>query len=237
MTDVDRLLDRVRAKVFSQFRNRTDVEDLCQEASVTAWRTWKEHPEWDEARLVHHGYLRALSHVTNPGHNALTGKPVNAAQHKSLPAGEVSRQKIKLYIDEYEKLHGETPNHSQVGRALGMSPKNVAHHRKRLHLFDDARTPADVKTYSLDAGLEADEPPAWTYSIPWVVVDYEAAASSHEVREAVSRLKDKDREFIYREFWLDQRPVDIAKALRTRDNHIPRMRSRILAQLREELSP
>lgn len=234
MTDVDHILDRVRARVFSKYRTHRDVEDLMQEASVKSWKLYQEHPDWDEARIVYFGVMKAQSLVSGQSGEAPTGKPVNRVQHKQHASGEASREKIRQYLNEYIRIHGKQPTKSQVADDLGMSRRNVRYHMDRLYLFE-AGVPKGTKEFSLDAGLDAEEPPSWVRDIPVVHVDYDAAATAYEVRRAVGTLKDKDREFIYLEYYKDMRPVDVARALGTRDNYLPKMRKRILAQLREEL--
>lgn len=233
MKDVDYILDKVRARVFSKYRTHRDVEDLMQEASIKAWKLCEEHPDWDDARIIYSATMKAQSLVSDLSGEAPTGKPIHVVQHKQQASGEASREKIRKYLSDYIRLHGTQPTKSKIADDLGMSRRNVIFHMNRLYLFEGATTKA--KEYSLDAGLDAEEPPAWVYSLPAIQVDYDAVSTAFEVRRAVSTLKDKDRQFIYLEYYKDMRPVDVARALGTRDNYLPKMRKRILSQLREEL--
>jgi len=233
MKDVDYILDKVRARVFTKYRTHRDVEDLMQEACIKAWRLCEEHPDWDDARIIYFAGMKAQSIVSDQSGEAPTGKPVNATQHKQQASGAASRDKIRKYLADYMRLHGTQPTKSKIADDLGMSRRNVTYHMNRLYLFEGATTKA--KEYSLDAGLDAEEPPAWVYSLPAVHVDYDAVSTAFEVRRAIATLKERDRQFIHLEYYQDQRPVDVARALGTRDNYLPKMRKRVLAQLREEL--
>lgn len=236
MKDVDSILDKVRAKVYAKYRTHRDVEDLVQEASIKAWKLCNEHPDWDDARIVYFAAMKAQSIVSDKSGEAPTGKPVNHTQYKAQSSGDASREKIRQYLDTYMRIHGTQPTKTKIADDLGMSRRNVAYHMNRLYLFE-AGVPKGAKEFSLDAGLEAEEPPAWVYSLPAVHVDYDAVSTAHEVRQAVSTLNEKDRTFIYLEYYKDMRPVDVARAMGTRDNYLPKMRQRILTQLRKELEP
>lgn len=240
MSDISSIIDKVRARVYSRYRTHTDVDDLMQEASIHAWKRWQENPEWDEAKIVYHAAMKAQSLVSAKSGEAPTGKPKTVAANRKQANGEASREKLKAYLHEYVTLHGKEPTNTQIARDLGMSTTNVRFHRKRLHLFDGEIDPKSVKVYSLEAGMDASDAgensPAWVYRLPRVLVDYEGAATASEVRQAVRNLKDRERLFLYLEFWQEKSYVEIGRELGLGGGYVNKLRKQILANLREELS-
>lgn len=236
MAEVDQLIDKVRGRVYSRFRTHNEVEDLMQEASIYVWRKHTEHPDWDDRRIIYYGLMKAQSMVSKKSGEAPTGKPKNLAAKRKQVNGDASREKLGKYFKDYLALHNTKPSNSQAARDLGMSVRNVSYHMSRLHLFDTAVDKTTVKVYSLDGGLDADEPPAWMYHIPPVVVDYELHATRSEIREAISRLPERDRSYLYMEFWEDRTYVDIAKSLGVGGAYANKLRKQILSRLKEELT-
>jgi len=240
MSDIDTLIDKVRGRVYFRYRTHSEVDDLMQEASIQAWKRWTEHPDWDEARIIHHAVLKAQSLVSANSGEVPTGKPKTTSVQRKQANGEASREKLKTYLREYVKLHGTEPTNTQIERDLGMSRSNIRFHRKRLHLFDGAMDKQSAKVYSLDAGLDAaaagNVPPAWMYRIPSVTVDYEEAATASEIRRAVGRLKERERLFLYLEFWKEKTYVEIGRELGLGGGYVNKLRKQIFANLREELA-
>jgi DNA-directed RNA polymerase specialized sigma24 family protein len=240
MSDIDTIIDKVRARVYLHYRTHGEVDDLMQEASIHAWKRWEESPDWDEARIVYHAVMKAKSLVSAKSGEVPTGKPKNTSTQRKQSNGEASREKLKTYIRDYTKLHGEEPTTTQIARDLGMSTTNVRFHRKRLHLFDTAIDQKTAKVYSLDAGLDAsakgEDSPPWMGQMPHVLVDYEGAATASEVREAVRKLKDRERLFLYLEFWQEKTYVEIGRELGLGGGYVNKLRKQILANLREDLA-
>lgn len=240
MSDINTIIDKVRARVYYRYRTHVDVDDLMQEASIHAWKRWEETPDWDEARIIYHAVMKAQSLVSAKSGEVPTGKPKNTAAQRKQANGEASREKLKAYLHEYAKLHGKEPSNTQIARDLGMSTTNVRFHRNRLHLFDGEIDPKSAKVYSLEAGLDAanagEDSPAWVYRLPKVLVDYEGAATASEVRRAVRNLKDRERLFLYLEFWQEKSYVEIGRELGLGGGYVNKLRKQILANLREELA-
>ena len=239
MTEVEEIIDKVRRRVYARYRTHTEVDDLMQEASIHVWKKFQECPDWDVPRIVYHGLMKAQSLVSNKSGEAPTGKPKNLAARRKQVNGETSREKITNYLAEYTKLHGKAPSNVQAARELGMSTTNYRFHKDRLHLFDGAVDKQTAKVYSLDAGLDAsgagNDTPAWVYHIPPVFVDYELYATRAEVRDAIARLPERDRDYLFMEFWQDKTYVDIAKAMKVGGAYVNKYRKQVLARLREEL--
>ena len=117
---LETIIDKVRAKVYSKYRTRDDVEDLMQEASVHAWNKHVE-TNWDDAKVIFHAARKADSLVSGKSGEVPTGKPKNLAARRKQANGEASREKIRTFLAEYEKLHGESPTHAHVAKCLGMN--------------------------------------------------------------------------------------------------------------------
>lgn len=240
MSDIDSIVSKVRSRVYYHYRTHSEVEDLMQEACIQAWKKWTDEPDWDEARLVYFGVMKAKSLVSAKSGEVPTGKPRNTASNRKQANGEASREKLKTYLRDYSKLHGQEPTNTQIARDLGMSTTNVRFHRKRLHLFDGEIDSTSAKIYSLDAGMDAaaagEDTPAWMYRIPSVTVDYEGAATASEIRHAVSQLKERERLFLYLEFWKERTYVEIGRELGLGGGYIHKLRKQILSNLRENLA-
>lgn len=236
---LESIIDKVRAKVYSKYRTRSDVDDLMQEASVLAWRKHSE-TDWDDAKVIYHAARKADSLVSGKSGEVPTGKPVNYTK-RTQSTGDASREKLRAYLTEYEKIHGEAPTNAHVAKALGMNYNNVRYHRNRLHLFDGEVNKRSAYVLSLSEGLDAlnndsQDVPGWMFQLPSEELNTEALDTKIDVRRAIAKtLNDRDKRFLFLEFWLDKSYVDIGKELGFSGAYATKMHRRILAKVGEEL--
>lgn len=239
MTDLEEIIEKVRSRVYFKYITHTDRDDLMQEAAIYVWKKYEEDPTREVGSLIYGSLMKVQSFVWNKSGDAPTGKPINPSRHRQQANGDATREKLSKYIREYTRLHGTKPTENRTAMDLGMSRSNVRFHKKRLHLFDNTVDKDSVKVHSLDAGLDAadsgQDPPAWVFNLPPVVVDYDLHATRSEVRRAISRLPERDREFLYMEFWEDMTYVDIAKSMKVGGAYVNKYRKQVMTRLQEEL--
>lgn len=233
------LITLVQGAIAKKYGTHSDQEDLIQEASFFAWK--KHEAGGTDLECYFAGRDRARSMVyslkTGTG-DAFTGKPVNRNEYRVQANGEAVREKIRMYIGEYTKLHGHEPNNSEISRGVGTSHNNVRHHKKHLHLFSKT-TSMNPHTLSLDAAHDASQDngsaSSWLSNLPSLPPDDDSVAARVDVGRALATLSQKDRDFLYLEFWEDQTYASIGKQLGYKPNYVNKLRKRILARVEKAL--
>lgn len=113
-------------------------EDFMQEAQISAWQ------DYEAGKSTKHICMRAGYRVINlmsinklgvRGQHQWTGHLTSGRDHQKSSAGEIVREKIRLYLSEYRTLHERQPTQKEIAQAMGITRATVIQHMNRLYLF------------------------------------------------------------------------------------------------------
>lgn len=119
-------MDSYLRKKVARFRDSPLWEDAVQEGLISIWQDMqegtKEHPH-----MVFRAVLRARALMFNPTTHPTGHVAVNNAGPGSRRSarGEATREKIREYLANYRKLHGEEPTQYRIAKDLGMDKSTV----------------------------------------------------------------------------------------------------------------
>src|SRR4051812_10351195 len=141
-SDLEDTLDRVRRLIGRRYAGHSEVEDLIQEGRIAAWRAW-EAGERDQQQLFYKALNRAgdLLKEGQPFGKPRANSSVNRKQ------GAATREKLRVFIDEYVRLHDKRPTYKEMGEAAGISYQSVSVHLKRLYMFSGAADQMKVESF------------------------------------------------------------------------------------------
>lgn len=161
---LEETLSRVERKIRSLYHTHENVDDFVQEAHVHAWKSYQKGEDFSYT-LVGAKY-KVLQLISDPRGHHWTGH-IKLDRVINQVSGEETREKIREYIADYNRLHGHVPAPIEIAKHLGMTRQTVRAHLERLHLFsgppissvtsldappkflddDDSRTMADFVTH------------------------------------------------------------------------------------------
>jgi DNA-binding CsgD family transcriptional regulator len=124
--------------IVKRYATHHALDDLRQEAQIFAWKDYQAGDHDSKGICVRAAYrVLALIGKDKPDSKAQwTGHiECKEGQMRNYAAGEASRDKIRMYVTDYTKLHGHSPSVAEVAKNLGMNRQNVNQHMQRLYTF------------------------------------------------------------------------------------------------------
>lgn len=234
---LEAIISTVRGAVHKRYRTHAECDDLVQEAAVYAWRKHEEGGSDLDCFLAGKNRARTLVHSLKEGvGDTYLGKPVNRTAHFQQSRGEAMREKIRMYIRDYTKLHGSEPSNLNTAKNVGTSHNNVRHHRAQMNNF--AGQPTKRPTYiSMNEILDTDSASQvfWLAKLPTSEFGEDTLLTQVAIRKAMATLSPRDRMMLYLEFWYDRTYVSIGEEIGLKTNHMHAVRKKALAQLGEVL--
>lgn len=146
---LDDTLSRVRGYIIKSFQGHELLDDLLQEAAISAW---KDHQDGASmGRIIMRAKFRVLGLISEKStqYEKWTGRLPGARNHEyEEKEGAENREKLREFIASYTKLHGHQPSVPEMAKHLGMSRQSIYRHLDRLWLFSGSR---EFKILSMDA--------------------------------------------------------------------------------------
>jgi DNA-directed RNA polymerase specialized sigma24 family protein len=143
---LEETLARVERKIRSLYHTHGSVDDLVQEAHIHAWKSYQKGEEFSYTLVgAKYKVLQLISDTKNSHH--WTGH-IKADRVIEQASGVETREKIREYMDGYNRLHGHLPTPIEIAKHLGMARQTVRAHLERLYLFSG---PQLTSVTSLDA--------------------------------------------------------------------------------------
>lgn len=132
-------------KATMSYRNHSDYEDGFQEGMIRAWKDVQDGNE-NTLHVCRRAKQWAVNYITDlgSGRRRATGAPVRAHDGLVRAQGDLTREKISQYIDEYMALHETTPTNKQISMATGISSSVVS--RQRLNIKTGRGTNFSITT-------------------------------------------------------------------------------------------
>lgn len=232
------LIATVKGRINNQYRTRVELEDLIQEAAIYTWKKWEEGAS--DLDCYYAGTYRARQLVYSfdykPGKTEYMGTPLKNLDNRQEAQGEKTREKIRGFITEYRKLHGKTPNPSNISEGVGIARTTVRHHLDRLYLFAaEVENPYFVNVDDAFLHSEDEPPPVWITDMPVTDMGEEDILLQLGITEAMKDLSDREKKFLYLSYWEDLTDVEVGKQLGCTGPYIYRIRLRVFDKLREKL--
>lgn len=118
----------VTKRINAKFGSLGDKDDALQEALIRAWKD-VEDGSYDYNHIVNRAVNWARKYLF-PGANAqkATGSTRSTAQ--GFVRNTATREKIKMYREEYIQIHDKIPSQRQISAALGISQTQVSYYMK-----------------------------------------------------------------------------------------------------------
>ncbi len=132
--DFDEVSLTVTKRINAKFGTHADKDDALQEALI---RTWKdvESKKYDYNHIVNRAETWARKYLF-PGANAQKSTGSSRVTTDGFARRPEMREKIRLFRDEYRKLHGTNPTHKATGQALGLSASTIGSYLKRMNTVE-----------------------------------------------------------------------------------------------------
>lgn len=210
-----------------------NFDDAVQEALIRAWQLSESNYSRDKilAKAVDRG--RA---VINPFAGPVPlGKPAKSKEGYRDAEGNISRQKIKDFQDNFKEVHERLPTVTEISRGLGMSTRNVRDHLSRLKtdrksiLVTDNNRVLEPLHASLEVLNEDDEIVSDT-----VQFEDELLAWLNFV-DLVSILNPRDKELMYFSHVEGMRNAEVARCLGKSDSTVRDLINRAHHSLRSHI--
>lgn len=143
LADVHKWLKRTSTR----YADMPDRDDAIQEGLIRAWKDME-----DGSRDFH--YIRSRARIWTKSHllddtGLPTGHPGRERIGIRKQAGDTKTEKVRMFVDEFRKLHDRLPSNSEIGQGVGMTSNRASYYKlkaqapRTLHLTrerDDAPT-------------------------------------------------------------------------------------------------
>ncbi|MCA1841241.1 MAG: hypothetical protein ABR585_12890 [Gemmatimonadaceae bacterium] len=128
--EFDGLALTVTKRINAKYGTHGEKEDALQEALI---RAWKDHQEgsYDFNHMVNRAENWARKYLF-PGSNAQKATGSTRVDTSGFVRKPELREKIRLFMDEYLRLHGKKPSQATVAKSLGMTQSSVSYYLKRM---------------------------------------------------------------------------------------------------------
>lgn len=216
----DEFLNELSRYLWAVLRERErpgniDFEDLHQEGMIHGWKDFQTG-EYTKIHMMRRARIKLIAIDQDISNNVFTGKPPKSRDFRNTPAGQASREKVQLWVEEYTALHGSRPTGAQIAQGTGFSLSWV------YKMKDYVAAPALPKnkygdidytafsTQSLPEGKDGDGEMLGIYgSMPSAETEY---LHDTEGLETLNLISSKAmRTAVYLHFWLDFSFQDVAK--------------------------
>lgn len=128
----DFTLDNVAETVTRMMRKRynahPEIEDAIQEGIIQAWSSMEKGNE-DFWHVVNRGVRWGFNHMFDETRQ-YTGHQTTSREGRLTEQGNLTREKIKSYRDDYIRLHDKEPSGAAIARAIGINQSAVNRHLK-----------------------------------------------------------------------------------------------------------
>lgn len=128
----DFTLDNVANTVTRMMRKRynahPEIEDAIQEGIIQAWSSM-EKGNTDFWHVVNRGVRWGFNHMFDDTRQ-YTGHQATSLEGRLTEQGNLTREKIKSYREDYIRLHDKEPSGAEIARAIGINQSAVNRHLK-----------------------------------------------------------------------------------------------------------
>lgn len=146
---LDETLSRVRGHIIKLFNGHEWLDDLLQEAAISAW---KDHQAgMPMSRIIMRAKFRVLGLISEKStqYEKWTGRLPGARNHEyEEKEGAEHREKLREFISSYTGLHGHKPSVPEMAKHMDMTRQSIYRHLDRLWLFSGNR---EFKLLSMDS--------------------------------------------------------------------------------------
>lgn len=125
-------------KIFTTFQSYRNVstssewEDAVQEGYIQAWKDW-EAGSRDFWHLVNRGRTWAKAYLQRDNGRRATGSTRRTLKGRTTAQGNITREKIRNFAEEYISVHGKRPTFRLMGEAAGVDENTAARHWRIMY--------------------------------------------------------------------------------------------------------
>lgn len=216
MIDLEVAAKTFRSRMQQKYSTVPNWEDAYQEGVI---RMWKDIEAGNT--VFKHVINRADMWARNVMfQNApQTGEPRRSHTGRSSAQGVKSREKIKLFLDEYMQFHDKMPTNKVISQSTGVHPDNMTEHLRKLRegggkaTFTDDVGRINRAAYSW-APLEIDGELRTEATRHLITPGFEDSVVSEEgFWYLIADLPQEDRDIIVKRYYLDWSTADIGRDL------------------------
>lgn len=190
----------------SKYRNLPDWDDAVQEALIQTWRDQEERGITDPGQLRARGTLRGkaiLMHQTGAtGGSTMTGHVGRkSTEGVSREKGERTREKIRIFEEEFTRIHDRKPSGVEIMKGTGLSRDQVYGQLKKT----STGVSVPVKEVKLQAlwNQEGAQDEDTTLAIQRSAIEWEQDLINQlTVQQLMLELTDRQRQAVYGTHWL-----------------------------------
>lgn len=235
---LEETLSRVRGHIIRLFNGHEMLDDLLQEAAISAWKDYQDGSPM--GRIIMRSKYRVLGLISQKStqYEKWTGRLPGARNHEyEEKEGAESREKLREFLTSYTKLHGHQPSVPEMAKHMGMSRQSIYRHLDRLWLFSGNR---EFKLLSMDAHPkfwdgDSDEKVADQINYGYAFED-QLVNSIDTYRWIRNQTDDRERTWIYYKVFRQMTNPEIATMFGVHKNTVDNVCRAAFKRMREELN-
>lgn len=235
---LEETLSRVRGHTLKLFKGHELLDDLLQEAAISAWKDYQDGESM--GRIIMRSKYRVLGLISEKStqYRKWTGTLPGARNHEyEEKEGAESRKKIREYLSSYTKLHGHKPSVPEIAKHMGMSRQSIYRHLDRLWLFSGN---TEFQLVSADT-----HPKYWDGESDETVANRVTFGSSFEddlidridtLRWVREQTDERERTFLYYKIFKQLTNQEIGTLWGVHKNTVDNITRKALTRMREALN-
>jgi len=235
---LDETLSRVRGHIIKLFKGHELLDDLLQEAAISAWKDYQDGASM--GRIIMRSKYRVLGLISEKStqYEKWTGRLPGARNHEyEEKEGAESRDKLREFISSYTKLHGHQPSVPEMAKHMGMSRQSIYRHLDRLWLFSGNR---EFKLLSFDGYAQfwdgdSDERVSDITKFGFAFED-ELISNIDMFRWLRDQTDDRERSFVYYKVFKQLTAKEIGILFGVHKSTVEQVVYRAFKRMREELN-
>lgn len=235
---LEETLSRVRGHIIKLFKGHELLDDLLQEAAISAWKDYQDGASM--GRIIMRSKFRVLGLISEKStqYEKWTGRLPGARNHEyEEKEGAESREKLREFHTSYTKLHGHQPSVPEMAKHMGMSRQSIYRHLDRLWLFSGNR---EFKTLSMDAHPkfwdgDSDEPVSELVNFGFAFED-QLINNIDTFRWLRDQTDERERAWIYYKVFKQMTSKEIATLFGVSKSLVEQVCYRAFKRMREELN-
>lgn len=235
---LDEALSRVRGHIIKHFKGHELLDDLLQEAAISAWKDYQDGASM--GRIIMRSKFRVLGLISEKStqYGKWTGHLPGARSHEyEEKEGAEHREKLREFISSYTRLHGHKPSVPEMAKHMDMTRQSIYRHLDRLWLFS-GNTEFKVLSFDHYAQFwdgESDERVSDITKFGFQFED-ELIDNIDTFRWLRNQTNDRERTFVYYKVFKQMTAKEIGALFGVHKSTVEQVVYKAFKRMREELN-